>query len=1157
MLLKFCVSEKLVNPAFVGWVFVWINVLFPLTASAQTSDNQLFIQKWTVDQGLPQNSIKEIVQSKSGFLYLATEAGLARFDGLNFKLYNSDNQPVLKNNRISSLYEARDGTIWFTNTASQLIRYKNGQFEEVLCFPQGTFIMSLVEDNQGNLLGARHGAFYTLIYKNSNFKKYSILQNSSIPPLELRSNAVISHDKSVLIMGRKGLYRLFDGKLTLDEPFQERFFQELEILNKTYKNFAFMCINEDRQQNLWLASNRGIVKFQNDKTTQFSLPAGTNVGFLSRIVADSQNNIWLSNTMGFLYKPNHDSLFRPYSSEIKNGILCVLPDNEGNTWIGTQSDGLIKATPNPFKHLPIPDGFQKSMQAVLYRPADSSIWAISNCSGYFSIKGRNLIKEEENITKTLRGCLISLCLDANEDILIGTSYGAIYKRTKYGLKCLAPPTDFQNRVYSILNHSKYGILVGGKGIKTLQKDSISPSRWSVEMANESISALFESSDHRLWYSSFESVGLLLPDGKAQRINAKKSSNWSDHRGVFEGKDGTIYFGTDGGGLGIFKNDKLQYLSSKNGLPNNVISFVYDSGKGYLIISSNIGLIKIYTSSLNKFLEGETQIVDCGLYNSNHGLMNSEFNGGFTPSGILIDSNRLVLSGLAGPLEVNLPLLNRTLSLPKIYLERIIDEKRVFENPTSFSTLFEGQRIEFQFTAPSFSQNKNLRFTYRLIGYDKDWVKAGSSRSAVYTKIPPGKYEFEVKVGFENGFEGSQPISIPVEIVPPYYMTLWFKLLGAILLLSGTIYATESRRRSAIKKVSQQGAFMKVVPDLMLKLDNEGKYLEYLAGNEAELVIPFEKMRGKIPEEVIPKLAPKLREQMRLATETGKVQKYVYLLKFDNQPTKAYEWRIVSIRNGAEYLLIIRNITNQATTQRKLRKNQEKLNDALQEKTTLLQQLTETETARLTAFIDAQETERNRIAQDLHDSVGQLISTAKLQVGILEQEVEKLPATKSTLSAIKQVLDTVNQEVRNISFNLLPASFNQFGLVAALKDLFNSIKMTTKIEVSFYQNTSLNFLSPRYQLYLYRIIQEAINNIVKHAHATAIEVQIIEHEDGLFVEISDDGKGFNQEQELQKVGSSGLKNMLARAQVLGGKLNFETGAAGTSLFIHIPKPISES
>jgi signal transduction histidine kinase len=211
-----------------------------------------------------------------------------------------------------------------------------------------------------------------------------------------------------------------------------------------------------------------------------------------------------------------------------------------------------------------------------------------------------------------------------------------------------------------------------------------------------------------------------------------------------------------------------------------------------------------------------------------------------------------------------------------------------------------------------------------------------------------------------------------------------------------------------------------------------------------------------------------------------------------------------------------------------------------------------ENARLTAFIDAQEAERHRIAQDLHDSVGQLISTVKLQVGNLEQTQTISPTSRAGIPNILRLIDAVTQEIRTISFNLLPASLGHFGLRAALKDLVEGVHQSSNLQVSFYENADTTTLNTKAKIYLYRIVQEAIRNIIQHAHATEVDIQIIDHEDTLLLEISDNGAGFDTQAAISKTGSSGLKNMIARVNTLEGKINIEAGSSGTSIFIYIPK-----
>ena len=1117
---------------------VFLLVLFGCVGEVSALERKWHTKVWTVDQGLPQNSIIYLLQAKSGFLFLGTEAGLVRFDGHNFRVYNSGNTPQMNNNRIRGLMESSDSSIWFTDLNGKLLRLKNNRIATIYELKDKLFqgTNNILEDEMGNILIIYFDGKVFRFDKKEQYSKAHFI--GSFPQFVYVGSFKVGKDP----VGAGSITGSFDGIYRFSKG---RFFRDDVLSASIIMRGNFPFFEFDRHRSFWSHKKELFLEMRHGKFIYHRLPK--KAGNYERFMIDSKDNIWLYGTFGMAVKtPQNDSL-QTFEEFGKNPVNSIKEDTEGNIWVGTFSNGLIRIVENPFQLLPVGNALSKSMKAVLYDTKRNIYWLLASCSDVYQYRNGNITNAPSGYK-----CYLSLLQDKNGDILAGSGENYLIRiRGKERKKIYSPNNE--REFFALHNHPRFGILAGHqKGIlRLLPNDYLVESPWKQMQLEPTVNGFHTDRSGRTWYTSDASVGILNDNGTVTRLNNKKKPYWVNHRGIFEGKDGTIYFGTDGGGFGIFRNGQIYYISSKQGLPNDVISYIHEDDKGNLFLSSNIGLIKIQKSNIEDILKQKKEQVEFALYNTNDGLENSEFNGGFQPSGHPVGSDKLLLPTVAGPVVVNLALLEKKLPKPTVFLEDIVQDEVVIANPLTFKTLYSGQRIEFRYTSPAFSQANNLRFRYRLIGYDNAWQNAGSSRSGVYTKVPPGNYTFEVQVAYLGLFEAGNGLSFPIEITPPFYMAWWFRLLAALLFLFSLFYLAESRRKSALKKSSQRGALMKVVPDLMIRLDGSGKYLEYLAGNQNELVVPFEEMKGKYPEDIVPELAPVMREQMMLANNTGKVQKHIYMLSLKNGQKGIYEWRLVAVRSGEEYLLIIRNITKQAGTRRKLKKNEAFLKEALLEKTMLLQQLTETENARLTAFIDAQETERNRIAQDLHDSVGQLISTAKIQVGNLDAG-NILPEKKPAIYNINKILDTVTHELRSISFNLLPASFTQFGLQAAITDLIDVCKQSTKTQITFYTNADFSQLSSKVQLYLYRIIQEALNNILKHAKASEVEIQIIDHDIYIMLEISDNGIGFNTDEQFRKAASSGLKNMVARTQVLNGKINIESGQSGTSFFIEIPK-----
>jgi len=192
-----------------------------------------------------------------------------------------------------------------------------------------------------------------------------------------------------------------------------------------------------------------------------------------------------------------------------------------------------------------------------------------------------------------------------------------------------------------------------------------------------------------------------------------------------------------------------------------------------------------------------------------------------------------------------------------------------------------------------------------------------------------------------------------------------------------------------------------------------------------------------------------------------------------------------------------------------------------------------------AVLEGQESERVRVARDLHDSLGGLLSTIKLQLKNEESNKERL----------SELLDKATDEVRSIAQNLQPSALQKLGLIAAVNDLLNIYVGKKKgIRINFQHYNVPENLPPNKALQLYRIIQESLNNAVKHSGATEILIQINGEEKGISILVEDDGEGFQKNNDSK---GFGLKNMQQRAEFLEAELSIESTENGTTVFMVCP------
>jgi two-component system, NarL family, sensor kinase len=206
-----------------------------------------------------------------------------------------------------------------------------------------------------------------------------------------------------------------------------------------------------------------------------------------------------------------------------------------------------------------------------------------------------------------------------------------------------------------------------------------------------------------------------------------------------------------------------------------------------------------------------------------------------------------------------------------------------------------------------------------------------------------------------------------------------------------------------------------------------------------------------------------------------------------------------------------------------------------------------------AIAAAQDQERKRIAQDIHDSLGSILSAAKLKLSALKESQSSLSDEQTEkFRTTLQLLDEASAELRSISHNIMPATLSKLGLIAALKNLSNTISSHSGLQINFTSHDFTERIPEQTEMSIYRIVLELINNIVKHAQANKVTVQLIKYPDYINLSVEDNGRGFDYGSALQEKKGIGLGNILSRVEFLKGKMNVDSvPGRGTTVIIDIP------
>ncbi len=344
------------------------------------------------------------------------------------------------------------------------------------------------------------------------------------------------------------------------------------------------------------------------------------------------------------------------------------------------------------------------------------------------------------------------------------------------------------------------------------------------------------------------------------------------------------------------------------------------------------------------------------------------------------------------------------------------------------------------------------------------------------------------------------------------------------------------------KPGQRDAYLNLADIHYEKEDYKKAYEYQLLYNEAEDSLFHEEMVRQINE-------------LRIRYETEKKEQEIIVLNQEQEIQKAQILQQKTLKDSfiigfiflAIFIIVILVNHRQKLKSREIitRKNEE-LNR---------QKIIELEKNQklyaLDAMITGQDVERKRIARDLHDGLGALLSTVQMHFSSIENEIKKIHQL-DIYNTANTLLDEACQEVRKISHNMMPGTLLKYGLVPAIQDLCNKMKSTNKLRVDFHAfNLENERLQEHIEITIYRLIQEGLSNIVKHANATEAIIQLVKDETEIHLTIEDNGIGFNLNEAREK-GGMGMRNLDSRVKYLNGKLdiNSEIGS-GTSITIDIP------
>jgi signal transduction histidine kinase/ligand-binding sensor domain-containing protein len=733
---------------------------FTATAHPQESIN-LGHQSWSTENGLPQNSVHRIFQSRDGYIWIATEGGVARFNGIDFTTFNHETNASFTSDDICCFAQDHAGSFWI-GTADGLLQYSANTFRRYSTKDglSARGIISLAVADDGVLL-ILSGVGITS-FDGSSFSALP-LPDSAVP-----TAMVSSDDGSIWIASTSKIFQYQHGRILpqqLNLPPQMADIEGVGLLP---------------DHNLWSRSSNAVTLLQNGQARTLRMDTDFPSARIQSVLAGAKGELWIGTNNG-LFLLNKNSSHPQLQSVLgSNSILSTLQDREGNLWVGTETNGLEILRQQNFRTIPsLPD---HAITAIT-QASDGAMWIGTNGDGldrwqsgsiqHFST--RNGLPSE---------IVLALAPGTGGSIWIGTPDGLSHiegNKVESYTSADGLPDDL---IRSLLISDDGSLWIGTRrGLAHWQNNKFVTRTQADSLKSDLIGVLLQShslkSPNDLWIGTFSGLSR-LHDGKITTFSTKDGLSGDIITALADGPSGMLWIGTKREGLSTWSSAGFASLH-RNDLPQEINSIIEDD-HGNLWLSSTRGITRVSVSALLACGSSPNCNPHPFSYGRSDGMPTEEAGSIGHPASWKATDGLLWFATRKGIAVTDPAHLAENRIAPSVVIERFtVDDVEIPLSEAEQNISPGHNSFAFQYAGLSYVAPLKVRYRYILEGFDKQWNEAGSRRIAYYTNLPSGHYRFRVQAANNDGLWNEDGAHLAFYVRPPFYRKPWFLLLALLLI----------------------------------------------------------------------------------------------------------------------------------------------------------------------------------------------------------------------------------------------------------------------------------------------------------------------------------------------------------------------------------------
>lgn len=747
-----------------------------------------------LESGLPQSQVFDVMQDSRGFIWVATRGGgVARFDGLEFKTYNTKNGLI--NNFVNCIFEDNSGDLWI-GTKTGLSRFNGLEFKNYSVSPKGDVRVFCVEQVDSTILAGTSAGLYLINGTGTN-RVEGLDEGANFYVL-----SIVRFADKVLVGTNRGLYKLdavtwrVEKKYTVNQGLPDNYIQSMAVDSQgvwvaTYgRGIRFfdgteisdpwlpvpsntvcydMLVTSDRK--LWMATqSNGTYVFDLDKKTtdHYSISTGLANNHVRSITQDSWGNVWLGTSGGGLneFAGQQFAHMTLKDGLTDNYVYAICQDYAGAMWVGVGRRGVDRKDSNGFVNYALDSGFANVKVKAIAQSADSTLW--------FGTEGAGLAYRRDSVFHWIT-VKQGLCGNYVKDIEC-TADGRIWVATlDGGISEIIP----QGRKFRFKNY-----------------------RYLTQLPSNRVHALHADQEGKMWFGT-ENKGLgYISDGKVKMVVGDDQINYHNIRAIRR-RGAFVWFATSGG---------LMRYEVQTGELSDPVQDQLRSSNIYLLEFDKQGnLYAGHERGLEKMKLNETgDVIEVEFYGVSEGFSGIET----CQNASACDADGNMWFGtINGLTRYNPDVKNLRIGAPRVWLDNIdlfyekLSPGSFNYQPSSWGRLdvkpvfpHHQNHLSFSFTGIDLNSPTRLKYSWKLDGFDEEWVKPTQKRDAIYSNLPPGEYVLRYKTVSAEGVESPEH-QWPFVVEAPFWQTWWFRLLtwlvpAIILILGITLYIRRIKLRES-------------------------------------------------------------------------------------------------------------------------------------------------------------------------------------------------------------------------------------------------------------------------------------------------------------------------------------------------------------------------